>query len=400
EIDSASDLNDSSEPISEIGDLPVNAVRRSMRQTKLPSSLNDFIIKDKVKYGVEKVVNYANLDHDSFCFEYSLNRSVEPSCYEHVILDNNWIDAMNSEIEALNKNHTWIITDLPPNRKPIKCKWIYKIKYKSSRDIKRYKARLVAKGFSQREGIDFDETFSPVVKMTTARCVIALSAPRKWNEKLVAVFKDHGFTKSVNDHSLFTLTKKDKFIALLMYVDDIVITGNCVDEINEFKIYLKSKFNITDLGSLKYFLGIEVIKTGNDLCLTQRKYCLELLKEYGLLGCKPASTPMEPNSVLPYVPTDSDPLLDNITRYQQLFGKLIYLTHTRPDISYYVHSLAQHMHSPLKSHLSCDLNVLRYLKGAHGKWIEYTHNNNGNNLVGYSDADWEKCVKTRKSVTG
>ncbi|GJT75153.1 ribonuclease H-like domain-containing protein [Tanacetum coccineum] len=225
-------------------------------------------------------------------------------------------------------------------------------------------------------------------------------APRKWNEKLVGVLKDHGFTQSVNDHSLFTLTKKDKFIALLVYVDDIVITGNCVDEINKFKIYLKSKFNIKDLVSLKYFLGIEVIKTGNDLCLTQRKYCLELLKEYGLLGCKPASTPMEPNSVLPYVPTDSDPLLDNITGYQQLLGKLIYLTHTRPDIFYSVHSLAQHMHSPLKSHLNCTLNVLRYLKGAPGKGIKYTYTNNGNNLVGYSDADWAKCVKTRKSVTG
>ncbi|GJR99898.1 ribonuclease H-like domain-containing protein [Tanacetum coccineum] len=296
--DSAGDINDSSEAIFEIGDLPV-------------------------KYGVEKVVNYANLDHDSFCFASSLNRSVEPSCYEHAILDNNWIDAMNSEIEALNKNHTWIITDLPPNRKPIKCKWIYKIKYKSSEDIERYKARLVAKGFSQREGIDFYETFSPVVKMTTVGCVIALSvenkwplfqldvnnaflygdldeeiymtipqgfsdkdnkgkvcklvkslyglkqAPRKWNEKHVGVLKDHGVTQSLNDHSLFTLTKKDKFIALLIYVDDIVITGNCVGEINE---------------------------------------------------CKPASTLMEPNSVLPYVPTDSDPLLDNITGYQQLLG--------------------------------------------------------------------------------
>nr|GEV73273.1 ribonuclease H-like domain-containing protein [Tanacetum cinerariifolium] len=385
-IDSAGDINDSSEPISEIGDLPVNTVRRSMRQTKLPSSLNEFIINGMVK-------------------------------------------------------------------KPIKCKWIYKIKYKSSRDIERYKARLVAKGFSQREGIDFDETFFPVVKMTTVRCVISLSVenkwqlfqldvknaflygdldeeiymtipqdfsdkdnkgkvcklvkslyglkqpPRKWNEKLVGVLKDHGFTQSVNDHSLFTLTKKDKFIALLVYVNDIFITGNCVDEINEFKIYLKSKFNIKDLGSLKYFLGIKVIKIGNDLCLTQRKYCLELLKEYGLLGYKSASTPMEPNSVLPYVPTDSNPLLDNITGYQQLLGKLIYLTHTRPDISYSVYSLAELIHSSLKSYLSCALNVLRYLKGAPGKGIKYTHTNNGNNLVGYSDADWAKCVKTRKSVT-
>ncbi|GKD46493.1 ribonuclease H-like domain-containing protein [Tanacetum coccineum] len=120
----------------------------------------------------------------------------------------------------------------------------------------------------------------------------------------------HGFVQPVNDHSLFTKSKDNKFIALLVYVDDIVITGNYVKEINHFKSYLKSKFNINDLGSLKYFLGIEVIKTGDDINLSQRKYCLELLKEYGLLGCKPVSTPMEPNSILSYVPTETDPLLD------------------------------------------------------------------------------------------
>ncbi|GJT55808.1 ribonuclease H-like domain-containing protein [Tanacetum coccineum] len=113
ETDSNGDTNDISGPISDIGDLPVNTMRRSMRQTKLPSSLNDIIIHGKVKYGIEKVVNYVNLDLDSLCFASSLNRSVEPSCYEHVILDNNWIDAMNYKIEDLNKNHTWIITDLP-----------------------------------------------------------------------------------------------------------------------------------------------------------------------------------------------------------------------------------------------------------------------------------------------
>ncbi|GJT00475.1 ribonuclease H-like domain-containing protein [Tanacetum coccineum] len=145
---------------SESTDLPINVVRRSSKQTKFPASLNDFIVDGKVKYGVERVANYANLDD--------------------AILDNSWIDATNVEIEALNKIHTWFITDLPANRKPIICKWIYKIKYKSNGEIDRYKARLVAKGFSQRECIDFDETFSHVAKMFTIRCVIALSVKNKW----------------------------------------------------------------------------------------------------------------------------------------------------------------------------------------------------------------------------
>ncbi|GKA71784.1 putative RNA-directed DNA polymerase, partial [Tanacetum coccineum] len=225
------------------------------------------------------------------CFASSLNKSIKPTCYKDAILDSNWTDAMNAEIGALNRNHTWIITDLRANRKPIGYKWIFKIKYKANGEIERYKARLVANGFNQREGIDFDETFSPIldvnndflyedleedVYMTIPQgfsdkinqnkvCKLVKSlyglkqALRKWNEKLVSVLKEHGFVQSVNDHSLFTNFKDNKFIALLIYVDDIVITSNYVNEIDQFKSYLKSKFNIKDLGNLKYFLVIEVI---------------------------------------------------------------------------------------------------------------------------------------------
>ncbi|GJU93321.1 ribonuclease H-like domain-containing protein [Tanacetum coccineum] len=354
ETDFINDFYENSKFNYETEDLPVHTFRRSSRQTKLPSSLNDFIVEGKVKYDVERVVNYANLNHDNYCFISSLNKSVEPTCYEEAILDN-----------------------LPPNRKAIRNKWIYKIKYKSSGDINRYKARLVVKGFNKKEGIDFDNTFSLVVKMSTVRCVIALSVTNNW--PLFQLDVNNEFLYGDLDEDIYmTIPKgfaskdnKNKFIALLVYVDDIVITGNCMDEIDKFKIFLKSKFKIKDLGHLKYFLGIEVIKTGKDLCISQRKYCLELLKDYGLLGCKPISAPVEPNSVLPYVPTKDDPLLDNITGYQKLLGKLIYLTHTRPDIAYSVYCLAQYMHSPLKSHLNYALNVLRYLKGAPGKEAEY-----------------------------
>ncbi|GJS98441.1 ribonuclease H-like domain-containing protein [Tanacetum coccineum] len=144
-------------------------------------------------------------------------------------------------------------------------------------------------------------------------------------KNLLKSLKENDFVQSVNDHSLFTKSKNNKFIALLVYVDDIVVTGNCVDKIEKFKKFPESKFKIKDLGSLKYFLGIEVIKTGNDLCRSRRKYCLELLKEYGLLGCKPVSTPMEPNFVLPYIATKEDPLYDNVTGYQKLLALLLYV---------------------------------------------------------------------------
>ncbi|GJS92041.1 ribonuclease H-like domain-containing protein, partial [Tanacetum coccineum] len=149
----------------------------------------------------------------------SLNKSVEPTCYNDVILDNKWIDAMNAEIEALNKNHTWIFTNLPANRKPIGCKWIFKIKYKANGEIERYKERLIAK--------DLEED-------------VYMKIPQGFSDK-------DNKNKSPNDHSLCTKSKDNKSIALLVYVDDIVVTGNYVKEIDQFKIFLSYKFNIKDL---------------------------------------------------------------------------------------------------------------------------------------------------------
>ncbi|GKE77397.1 ribonuclease H-like domain-containing protein, partial [Tanacetum coccineum] len=156
---------------------------------------------------------------------------------------------------------------------------------------------------------------------------------------------------------------------------------------------------IKDLGKLKYFLGIEVVDTNKGVCLSQRKYCLDLLSEFGLLACKPSAIPLEQNISITNELTDSDLLIDNITEYQKLIDKLIYLTHTRRDIAYSVHCLSQFMHKPLKSHLKIALKVLRYLKSALGKGI-HVIKNNVTSLDVYVDADWAKCVVTRKSVTG
>ncbi|GKE38158.1 ribonuclease H-like domain-containing protein [Tanacetum coccineum] len=309
-------------------------VRRSSRQTKLPINLNDYVVDSKVKFGLNRVVNYFKLCGENLCFTPTLNKIFEPSNYKDSIHDNNWIEVMNNEMEALNRNQTWEITDLPKGRRPIGCKWIYKIKYKSNGEIERLK-----------------------------------QAPRKWNEKLVGVLSECGFTQSLNDQSLFVKSSDNVFIVLLVYVDDIIISGNDLNEINMFKSFLSSKFQIKDLGKQKYFLGIEVLECGNDICLSQMIYCIELLHEFGMLGCKPTSVSMEPNTVLNFKVSDDDPALDNITGYQKLIGKLIYLTHTRPDIAYSVHCLSQHMHAPLKSHLQAALNVMRYLKGSPGKGL-------------------------------
>ncbi|KAL9996132.1 putative RNA-directed DNA polymerase [Helianthus debilis subsp. tardiflorus] len=426
--------------------------RRSTRSSTLPRNLSDYVVEGKVKYGLEKVVNYSNLSVEHKCFTSLLDKSCEPRNFYEASKDPNWVSAMNEEIEALHRNDTWDLVELPPGRSVIGCKWVYKIKYKSTGEIERFKARLVAKGFSQKQGIDFDETFSPVVKLVTVRCIISIAvdkgwslyqldvnnaflygelnedvymslpdgyfpheehrvcklkrslyglkqAPRMWNERLVNVLFELGFKQSKCDYSLFYKINKDVIIYLLVYVDDIVVTGNCLSEINKVKNSLKTKFLIKDLGELKYFLGIEVIKEKDNICLSQRKYCLELLIEYGMSGCKPVSTPIEQNYLVNALCKGNGELLDDITGYQRLVGKLIYLAHTRPDISYTVHFLSQYMHSPTNGHLKVAFRLLRYLKQSPGRGVLFSKGSHFD-LIAYADSDWAKCLETRKSITG
>lgn len=244
----------------------------------------------------------------------------------------------------------------------------------------------------------FDDHKSKIVKLNKSLYGLK-QAPRQWNAKLTLTLSENGFVQSKFDYSLFTKRSGNMYLIMLVYVDDIIITGNDVSEIEKFKVFLKTKFQIKDLGKMKYFLGIEVLENNNGVCLSQRKYCLELLHEYGLLAAKPVDAPLPENTTLNHIETDDDKALSNIGNYQKLVGKLIYLTNIRPDIAYFVHCLSQFMHAPLQSHLNAALRVLRYLKGSPGNGIQI--NANGNlKLKAYADSDWARCPVTRKSVSG
>ncbi|KAJ0536362.1 putative RNA-directed DNA polymerase [Helianthus annuus] len=428
------------------------SLRRSSRSVSVPKKFQDFVLNCSVKYDLNKVLSYSCLSAENNVFISCLSKSVEPSSYNEASRDPKWVEAMNLEMEALLRNQTWELVDLPKGRKPIGCKWVYRIKYKANGEVERYKARLVAKGYNQREGLDFGETFSPVVKMVTVRCVLSLAvqnnwtlyqldinnaflygsitenvymtlpegyydksdtkvcklikslyglkqAPRKWNEKLTDVLVNVGFVQSSCDHSLYIMCKSSVITVLLVYVDDIIVTGNSDAEIKRVKTLLSDNFQIKDLGILKYFLGLEVVYDKSGLCLNQRKYCLELLAEFGYLGCKPVSTPIELSHVVNKKNVKEQEELVNVTNYQKLIGNLIYLSLTRPDISYAVQYLSQFMHKPLSAHLKIALRLLRYLKLSPGKGLLFKRSNNFD-LSCFADSDWAKCVDTRRSVTG
>ena len=146
-----------------------NQIRHSTRTKKPPSYLNDYHCNMSMPHWCNLVSDF----HDT-------NVIKEPETYEQAVLDSKWITAMNTEIQALKDNHTWEEVPLPTGKKAIRCKWVYKIKLRSNGEIERYKARLVAKGYTQKPGIDFDETFSPVIKMPTLRCILALAAHNNW----------------------------------------------------------------------------------------------------------------------------------------------------------------------------------------------------------------------------
>jgi len=171
------------------------------------------------------------------------------------------------------------------------------------------------------------------------------------------------------DHSLFIKAHNSEFTAIIVYVDDIVLTGNSLAEIERIKRILHTNFHIKDLGKLKYFLGIEVAHSdkGNSLC--QRKYCLDLLKDSSMLGCKPSSTPMD-NSLRLH--NDSSSFLDDPLSYRRLVGRLVYLTSTHPDIAFATQQLSQFMSKSTKAHHAAVVRVLQYLKGCPGKGLFFS----------------------------
>ncbi|CAJ2656182.1 unnamed protein product [Trifolium pratense] len=359
-----------------------------------------------------------------------------------------WREAVLEEMKALEKNKTWSVMTLPDGKKTVGCKWVFTVKYNSDGSIERYKARLVAKGFTQTYGIDYSETFAPVAKLNTVRILLSLAAnldwplhqldvknaflngdleevymdippgfedkfgsnvcklnkslyglkqsPRAWFEKFTYSMKKQGYIQGQADHTLFTKFSQDgKIAVLIVYVDDIVLTGDNIVEMARVKEKLALDFEIKDLGSMRYFLGMEVARSKDGIVVSQQKYILDLLKETGMSGCRPADTPMDPNAKLweeGSVPVDTG-------RYQRLVGKLIYLSHTRPDIAFSVSVVSQFMHSPFEEHLEAVYRILRYLKANPGKGLFFKKTNERNVSI-FTDADWAGSVTNRRSTSG
>jgi hypothetical protein len=356
---------------------------------------------------------------------------------------------MDEEMAALDANKTWELVPLPEGKKAIGCKWVYKVKHNSDGSINRYKAILVAKGYAQTHGIDYDETFAPVAKMATVRAVIAMvasrgwllhqmdvknaflhgelqkevyldqppryedmshpnyvcrlrkalyglkQAPRAWHDKIVEYFVTIGFRMSDADHSLYVHKSDEGIMVITIYVDDLIVGGDNEKKVEHVKRLLKQKFDMKDLGELKFFLGIEVIRTPEGIWLLQRQYALDMLSKYGMVSYKPISVPLNQNGKLS---ADAGEVLEDATLYRKIVGSLIYMTITRPDLNYTVGLESQFMQVPRKPHLDGVKHTLRYVSAIVDYGLFYKASTELQ-VHGYIDADWAGSISDKRSTS-
>ncbi|GAU49301.1 hypothetical protein TSUD_367130 [Trifolium subterraneum] len=423
--------------------VPETDMRRSTRTRVLPARLQECELnKDN------EVTNDGDLVHLAFMAE------SEPIDVDNALKSEKWRCAMKEELDSIESNQSWELVDLPHNKRAIDVKWVYKLKMNSKGEITRHKARLVAKGFLQREGIDYGEVIAPVTRMETIRLVTAIAnmndwpmyqmdvksaflngpieeevfvtqppgyvvksqenkvyrlkkalyglkqAPRAWKRRIDKFLTEIGFVKCVTEHGAYVKKHDEKgLIVMCLYVDDLLITGSNDNYISEFKSDLKKEFEMTDLGHMTYFLGIEFLRTGQGILMHQTKYAKEILKKFEMDKCNSALSPTEPRLQLSKSTEEEDV---DPTSYKQLIGSLRYLCNTRPDLAYSVGIVSRFMDRPKSSHLIAVKRILRYVKGTidYGVLFHASDKKNECKLMGYTNSNWCGDVEDRKSTAG
>ena len=386
----------------------------------------------------------------------------EPECYAEAMEDEHkkeWVDAMQDEMQSLYDNHTFELVKLPKGKKALKNRWVYKVKQDEHTSQPRYKARLVVKGFSQRKGIDFDEIFSPVVKMSSIRVVLGLvasqdleieqmdvktaflhgdleeeiymeqpegfemkgkedyvcqlkkslyglkQAPRQWYKKFESFMGEQGYKKTTSDHCVFVQKfSDDDFIILLLYVDDILIVGRNPSRITNLKKQLSKSFSMKDLGPAKQILGIRICRDRmkKKLYMSQEKYIEKVLQRFNMSKAKVVSSPLATHfklSTTQSPSTDKEKKEMERVPYSSAVGSLMYaMVCTRPDIAHAVGVVSRFLSNPGRAHWDAVKWIMRYLCGT--SRLKLSFGSGKPVLVGYTDADMAGDVDARKSTSG
>ncbi|CAA7038223.1 unnamed protein product [Microthlaspi erraticum] len=414
---------------------PEVELRRSTREKFTPKYLEDYVLL-AIEEG-ERLLLCLNNEPNNF---YEARESGE------------WMLACEDEIRSIEKNNTWTLMELPHGAKAIGLKWVFKLKRNSDGSINKHKARLVAKGYVQRYGIDFEEVFAPVARLETIRFLIGLAAsrgweihhldvktaflhgelkeivyvsqpegfevkgsenkvyklhkalyglrqaPRAWNNKLNQILMELKFVKCSKEPSVYRKAIGDSLLLIAVYVDDLFVTGTNRRIIDEFKDEMATKFDMSDLGKLTYYLGMEVKQHDGGIMLNQKRYALKILEEAGMENSNPVHTPMESGLKLSKAGDETD---IDATLFRKNVGCLRYLLHTRPNLCYSVGVLSRYMQNPKESHGVAMKQCLRYLQGTTTLGLTFERSTSKvPRLIGYSDSSHNVDPDDGKSTTG
>lgn len=379
---------------------------------------------------------------------------VDPQTYKEAMSRpdaKQWEIAMQEELKSHEENKTWILVTRPRNRRTVKCKWVFVIKADG-----RYKARLVAKGFTQVQGIDFQETFSPVARYEAIRFLLAHAAlenweieamdiktaflygeldeeiymeqpegfvekgkehmvcklqkaiyglkqaSRTWNQKLHQTLIGIGFARTRSDAGVYVYEQKKGHMILIVYVDDLLPMGPSKSEIDRVKKVLADKFQMRDLGPADTFLGMRITRdrSKRQLELDQQNYIEQVLTRFQMHNAKPQKTPLPEGLHLEKAEDGYKANATLLHQYQTIIGSLIYcMIGSRPDIAFAVTRLSQYMSNPTPTHVEHAKHVLRYLRATSDYRIRF-QGSGQSGLIGYSDADWGENRDNRRSTTG
>ncbi|XP_031261729.1 uncharacterized protein LOC116119932 [Pistacia vera] len=307
---------------------------------------------------------------------------VEARNYYEAAKSNAWKVVMQEELTMIKKNHTWKLVHRPEKRNVIQVKWIYKLKTNPNGSIHKHKARLVVKDFAQQQGIDFSDILAP--------------APKAWYSRINDHLCGLGYTRSPNEYTLYIMKNESGLAVVSLYVDDLLVTGSNPGELDQFKSAMQTKFEVTDLGLMTYFLGMEINQSAGGIFVCQQKYTAEILMEFGMENCKPVDTPLVPN--LKLSKQDGAKRLDE-GKYKSLVGCLLYYTVARPNLMFIASYLSKFMSNPSELHFKVAKRVLRYVRGTTmlGIWFRKSESLK---LLGYTDSDWGGSLDDAKSTYG
>ena len=394
--------------------------------------------------------------------DYDIGCVVDPVTYKDAISCEHsdlWLDAMQDELQSMRHNGVWDLVKLPAGHRTIGCKWVYKTKRDSKGKVEKFKARLVAKGFTQREGVDYESTFSPVSSKESFRVIMALvahfdmelhqmdvktaflngdleeevymiqpegfevddssdfvcrlkksiyglkQASRQWYFKFHSVVTSFGFVENKVDQCIYCKVSGREYIFLILYVDDILLASSDVDLLHETKRMLSENFDMKDLGEASFVLGIEIHRdrSRHILGLSQRAYIDRILKRFNMQDCKPGIVPVckgDKLNLSQCPQTEMEKCQMQNVPYASALGSIMYAqVCTRPDVAFATGLLGRYQSNPGHAHWIAAKKVLRYLKRTRDYIMTYRRVQNLQ-LIGYSDSDFAGCQDDKKSTTG